>query len=102
MSKRRPLIQGLNENAKITKEEEKFVFGESRETEQTTESEVTKPEVHPAMTGRVPITIRVRPEIGSALKRASLQRQLDGVEPNSMQDIVDEALDRWLRSGNLL
>ena len=54
------------------------------------------------MSGRVPITIRTRPEIGSALKRASLKRQLDAVEPSTMQDIVDEALEIWLNANGYL
>ena len=31
------------------------------------------------------------------LKRASFERQLQGIEPSSMQDIVDEALTPWLK-----
>jgi hypothetical protein len=37
-----------------------------------------------------------------ALKRASFERQLQGVEPNSMQDIVEEALTPWLRKHGYL
>ena len=40
---------------------------------------------------------RARPKIGSAFKRASLQRQLDGVQPSSMQDIMEQALENWLK-----
>ena len=50
----------------------------------------------------VPVTVRLRPEIASALKRASLQRQLDGVETHTQQDIVEEALLPWLRAEGLL
>lgn len=96
MTKRRPLVEGLVEKEEQLSEAEKdFVFGSEPET-QPQESPQEESAVLPKMKGRVPITIRVRPEIGSALKRASLKRQLDGVEPSSMQDIVDEALERWL------
>ena len=46
--------------------------------------------------GRVPVGARVRTELAAALKRASLERQLQGIQPNSMQDILEEALELWL------
>lgn len=51
----------------------------------------------PQMHGRVPVTTRCRPEVASALKRASLQRQLAGSEPFYVQDIMEQALENWLR-----
>jgi hypothetical protein len=50
----------------------------------------------------VPITVRLKPEIAEALKRASLQRQLNGYETYTQQDIVEDALTPWLRSEGLL
>lgn len=50
----------------------------------------------------VPVTVRLRPEIASALKRASLERQLNGVETYTQQDIVEEALLPWLKAEGLL
>lgn len=50
----------------------------------------------------VPVTVRLRPEIASALKQASLQRQLNGVETFTQQDIVEEALLPWLQAEGLL
>jgi len=102
MTNRRPLIHGLNENSDISKAEEDFVFGAKGKNKKSKPVEEDKPSVMPSMAGRVPITIRVRPEIGSALKRASLQRQLDGAEPSSMQGIVDQALESWLDTHRLL
>src|SRR5215207_5864642 len=43
----------------------------------------------------VPVTVRLRPEIASALKQASLQRQLNGIENFTQQDIVEAALLPW-------
>ena len=98
MTKRRPLVEGLTDKEeKLSEAEKDFVYGSEIET-QNKYSPAEAPSVLPKMAGRVPITIRVRPEIGSALKRTSLQRQLDGVEPSSMQDIVDEAIENWLQS----
>lgn len=50
----------------------------------------------------VPVTVRLRPEIASALKQASLQRQLNGIETYTQQDIVEEALVPWLQAEGLL
>ena len=47
--------------------------------------------------GLIPITVRLRPEIAGALKRASLERQLAGAQFFSQQEIVERALAAWLR-----
>jgi hypothetical protein len=53
--------------------------------------------------GRVPVGARVRTELAAALKRASLQRQLQGIQPNSVQDILEESLELWLlKHGHLI
>lgn len=46
--------------------------------------------------GRVPVGARIRTELATALKRASLERQLHGIEPHSLQDILEEAIEPWL------
>jgi hypothetical protein len=46
--------------------------------------------------GRVPVGARVRTELAAALKRTSLERQLQGIQPNSVQDILEESLELWL------
>ena len=50
--------------------------------------------------GLIPITVRLRPEIAGALKRASLERQLDNAEFFSQQEIVERALAAWLRENS--
>ena len=52
--------------------------------------------------GLIPVTVRLRPEIAGALKRASLERQLDGEEVFSQQDLVENALEPWLREEGFL
>ena len=57
----------------------------------------------PAMPiGLIPVTIRLRPEIAAALKRASLERQLAGENIRTQQEIVETALEPWLRSEGVL
>ena len=52
--------------------------------------------------GRVPVGARIRTELAGGLKRASLERQLQGIEPNSIQDILEDALEPWLRQRGYL
>jgi hypothetical protein len=52
--------------------------------------------------GLIPVTVRLRPDIAGALKRASLERQLAGDEPFSQQDIVEQAIEPWLRSNGYM
>ncbi|RUL89456.1 hypothetical protein TsocGM_01400 [Tautonia sociabilis] len=51
---------------------------------------------------RVPLSTRIRSDFSAALKRASLERQLAGVEPNTLQDILEQAVEPWLRSNGYL
>ncbi len=115
MKERRSLVEGLNATPTVQEVEEAFVFGPKRKpdsaSEQTIAQPITIPEtmikepiavqpdrsILPQMAGRIPVTTRCRPEVASALKRASLQRQLAGAEPYYVQDIMEEALETWLR-----
>jgi hypothetical protein len=45
----------------------------------------------------VHFTTRLFPDVDRALKRASLERQLQGKKPYKIQAIVDAALRTWLR-----
>jgi hypothetical protein len=45
---------------------------------------------------RVAIGARVRTEIAGALKYASLDRQMKGIEPYAIYEIQEEALEFWL------
>jgi hypothetical protein len=51
---------------------------------------------------RVPISTRIRSDFVAAIKRASLERQLNGVEPNTLQDMLEQAIEPWLRSHGYL
>ena len=52
--------------------------------------------------GLIPVTVRLRPEIAGALKRASLERQLSGEDFYTQQEIVEQALEPWLRQQGYL
>jgi len=129
MAERRTLIEGLAtaENIDPDLAEEFINNGKPRKpartsgrapeaTKQTTDEPPAPPplpqavvaaaQVSPASpltgVGRVPVGARVRTELAAALKRASLERQLQGVEPNSVQEILEESLELWLHKHGLL
>lgn len=117
---RRSLVEGLKPVAELHPEaEEAFVFGGSTRTSPALPTEAARraeplqggngvgpfapvsppatamPTPHLGAPGRVGLTTRIRPDLGSALKRLSLQRQLAGIHPWMMQDIIEEALELW-------
>lgn len=113
-SDRRTLTEGLRNTPTVDPAVEKsFVFGTAHEgpTQAGPQPKVAalprpaavvaEPAMPPTPVGnsvsvRVPLTSRIRPEVAAALKRMSLERRLAGREPNTVQDIVEEALDSWL------
>lgn len=50
----------------------------------------------------VSLSTRIHPDYATALKRASLERKLNGVEPNSLRDILEEAVAPWLKAHGYL
>lgn len=74
-----------------------------REPQQSTQSEESrsakrrKGKKSPVPVGLIPVTVRLKPEIAAALKRASLERQLAGEEIFTQQDLVELALEPWLK-----
>ena len=120
MKERRSLVDGLIATDATQQEKEKaFVFGTAASPEPSVETTIpaespapvaTPAEPHttfdskvlPQFAGRVPVTTRTRPEVATALKRASLTRQLHGIEPYYVQDIMEEALETWLRTNGYL
>lgn len=103
---RRPLIEGLKDNEGTTARGidsaivKHFVFGDDKEPSSVPERVATTP-VQPAPR-RQTLSTRIREDFGQALKRASLERQLAGVAPNTVQDILEEAIEPWLREHGYL
>ena len=102
MAERRPLIEGLkNQGTHVDADAEKaFVFGGKSTPEQPPALQPTP--VHAVSPQRVPVSTRMRADYATALKRASLERQLSGIEPNALQDILEQAVEPWLRSNGYL
>ncbi len=124
MAERKPLTAGLAIVPSGTDQEEvrAFVSQQPREKQQqTTTSEIIVSEsadegeyVHENQhakrripktagpVGLIPVTVRLRPEVAAALKRASLERQLSGAKPNTQQEIVEQSLKPWLKKEGVL
>lgn len=102
MAERRSLSEGLKATPQVdTAVVEDFVY-DRKPTNGT--RPVAKPEALPPVPNlnRVPLSTRVRDDFAKALKRASLERQLKGVEPNTLQDILEEAIEPWLKTNGYL
>jgi hypothetical protein len=107
---RRSLIEGLTTiDAERRQQAEEFVYGKDAEQKPAPapqrEPEPPKSantDILPQFLSRAPLTTRVRPEIATALKRASLTRQLQGQEPYHVQEIMEQALVDWLRGHGYL
>lgn len=94
MTERRSLTQGLKSTPPaldVTKEKE-FVFGRTEELSPAP----------PVPTNSTPVSTRLRADLVSALKRASLERQLQGTEPSTLRAILEDAVEPWLRTNGYL
>ncbi|MFO0812087.1 MAG: hypothetical protein U0796_02645 [Gemmatales bacterium] len=92
MASRRTLIQGLSpkEEAEQKAKEAEFVYG-------TKQVDATQ-----QIASRISLTTRLRADLFEALKRASLERQLKKIQPHKVQDILDAALEPWLKQNGFL
>jgi hypothetical protein len=108
MAERKTLIEGLKTTSGVDPAvEEKFVYGDHTKPKLATPTaaatEIREAKPQPGNTiNRSPLTTRIKTEYSEALKRASLERQLSGTFPNRLQEILEEALEPWLRSNGYL
>lgn len=107
MNERRSLVEGLKQTppAIDPEVEKKFVFQSKAADarDETAHKTVASPTTPASPTvARAPISTRIRADLANALKRASLERQLGGVEPNTVQDILEQILEPWLRANGYL
>jgi hypothetical protein len=96
MAERRSLVDGVTD---VSEDDfNNFVYGGKPKSKAGPSSPAGEPSILPQFQGRVPLTTRVSPEIATSLKRASLSRQMNGQEPCYVQEIMEQALETWLRS----
>lgn len=92
---RRSLTEGLQQaKSADNKVEQSFVFGKP--------NRANGAEAPAVVLNRVQLSTRIRDDYFKALKRASLERQMDGVEPSTIVEIIEEALEPWLTAKGYL
>jgi hypothetical protein len=106
MSNRRPLSVGIDKPAPPVDAEtaRKFIHGDDS-LAPIGEGSLATPRKQSSPTqnlSRVPISTRIRGDFAAALKRCSLERQLKGEEPNTLQDILEQAIEPWLKSNGYI
>ena len=95
MTQRRKLVDAITDPPAEDRERD-FVFSEPHKRE------AKKPHPTPRKVALTPLTTRLRDDYAQSMKRVSLQRQLDGIEPHSLQDILEEAVAAWLAANGEL
>jgi hypothetical protein len=106
MSERRTLTAGLKAPAPTvdSNKEKEFVYGQKPEAKPESFARPATNEKPPAAmpSARVPLSTRMRGDFAEALKTASLERQLKKIQPNTLTDILEEAVEPWLRQHGYL
>lgn len=94
MAERRSLVEGIKPPAPPVDPavEHEFVFGKKATPSGRPNKAIT----------RTPLSSKIRADFAAALKRASLERQLKGIYPNTLQDILEEAIEPWLKTNGYL
>ncbi|MBX3396722.1 MAG: hypothetical protein KF841_15300 [Phycisphaerae bacterium] len=94
---RRSLTEGLQQVQEAgDKVEKAFVFGKHQAARPNGD------ETPATVVNRVQLSTRIRDDYFKALKRASLERQMNGIEPSTIVEIIEEALEPWLKSKGYL
>jgi hypothetical protein len=113
MAERRSLVEQIEPATEVARSvEEEFVYGhKGRPRPKQEQTPIRSTEIVEGSKGqgpasgavtRVGLTTRIRGDFADALKRASLERQLRKEKPNTQQDILEEALEPWLRKHGYL
>lgn len=98
MKERRPLTEGITPPV-APDIARKFIHGEVEEAKPAAAQPTPSAS---APLSRSPISTRIRTEFAEALKRASLERQLAKVEPYTLQDMLEQALEPWLKTNGYI
>jgi hypothetical protein len=104
MAERRSFVEGIK-NPPVPADrlrEQEFVYAGEKKGEKPAELAVVAPTPKTLNQARSPISTRIHSDFATALKRASLERQLNKIEPNTLQNILEEAVEPWLNSNGYL
>jgi hypothetical protein len=105
MAERRSLVEGIK-NAPTPIEQQReneSVYAGAKKGDKSAELAVVATAPTPTLNhARSPISTRILSDFATALKRAALERQLNKIEPNTLQDILEEAIEPWVKSNGYL
>ena len=108
MSERRNLVEGLEATPKIDPAVERaFLEGKPIPTTEDSGTDGGTYAAPPVTTAakvlnRVSFSTKLRKDFVDLLKRASLERQLKGVEPSTIVDMLEQAVEPWLRANGYI
>lgn len=107
MTERRSLAEGIKKPEIDRTVEDEFVFQAKSSPSPTKPAAANSEEPRKAAPSllpprRSPLTSKIRTEFVEALKRASLERQLAGIRPHQLQEILEEAIEPWLKQHGYL
>ncbi len=105
MTDRRSLIEALQQTPVVDPQRERDFVYQGKASPVSDDAVPVVPSVTTpttAVRSRAPVSTRIRSDFASALKRASLERQLAGTEPHTLQDILEEAIEPWLKSNGYI
>jgi hypothetical protein len=110
MAERRPLSEGITQGATRVDPaiEREMVFGkpEPMPSKLTSAQPITYAAPPPTKAvlnqPRVHFSTKLRGDYVDLLKRISLERRLNQVEPNTLIDILEQAIEPWLRANGYL
>lgn len=104
MAERRSLVEGLKSPPSAVNPvvEKDFVYQTKTPSMENGQAVTPPQKPAPAQIARAPLSTRIRADYAQALKRASLERKLAGTEPNTLQGILEEAVEPWLRTNGYL
>jgi len=100
MAERRSLLEGVTEPTPPIDPAKVNAFLNGAKSKSG--GELIKPSPTTPVLARSPFSTRIRTDYINALKRASLERQLKGIEPNSLVEILEQAIEPWLRANDYL
>lgn len=102
MADRRSLTEGLKATPAVDPAIAREFIHNGKPPAEVGRTQPSVSDASPPAVSRVSISTRIRTDYAAALKRASLERQLKGIEPNTLQDILEQAIEPWLRSNGYL
>jgi hypothetical protein len=100
MAERRSLVEGVTEPSPPIDPAKVSAFLNGAKSKSG--GEVIKPSPTTPVLARSPFSTRIRTDFTVALKRASLERQLNRIEPHTLVEILEQAIEPWLKSNGYL